>query len=163
MDANEHINNFNSFLRVSKIDELPQIINILLGQLSLVGPRPLQFEYQKLYNEEQLKRFNVMPGITGWSQINSKENTTTWKKKFELDIWYVENCSFLLDLKIIFLTLKILSLSFQKNKKSYESKNLMVQLNLNKFFNIIFYNFYLNFYKIFWFIGINIKRNTSFT
>ena len=123
MDANEHINNFNSFLRVSKIDELPQIINILLGQLSLVGPRPLQFEYQKLYNEVQLKSFNVLPGITGWSQINSKENTTTWKKKFELDIWYVENCSFLLDLKIIFLTLKIVSLSFfKKNKKSYRIK-----------------------------------------
>jgi len=91
------------FLRKTRLDELPQLINILKNDISFVGPRPLLMEYNSLYNEEQKKRLNVKPGITGWSQINGG-NLITWKKKFELDIWYVQNRSLYLNFKIILLT-----------------------------------------------------------
>ncbi|MES9667340.1 sugar transferase [Bacillus cereus] len=95
---------FGKTLRKYSIDELPQLINVIKGDLSLVGPRPLLMEYLPLYSSKQAKRHDVKPGITGWAQINGR-NSITWEEKFELDVWYVENRSFLLDLKIIVLTI----------------------------------------------------------
>ena len=95
---------FGKKLRKYSIDELPQLINVIKGDLSLVGPRPLLMEYLPLYSSKQAKRHNVKPGITGWAQINGR-NLITWEEKFELDVWYVENYSFLLDLEIIVLTI----------------------------------------------------------
>lgn len=97
------ITKFGKVLRSLSIDELPQLLNILMGDMSFVGPRPLLLEYLPLYSKEQIKRHNVIPGITGWSQVNGR-NSISWKEKFELDIWYVNNQSFLLDLKIIIKT-----------------------------------------------------------
>ena len=91
------------FLRKTRLDELPQLLNILKNDISFVGPRPLLMEYNSLYNEEQKKRLNVKPGITGWSQINGG-SLITWKKKFELDVWYIQNRSLYLNFKIILLT-----------------------------------------------------------
>ena len=123
-DSNNHINIYSNFLRYFKFDELPQLINILRGDISLVGPRPLHYEYKELYNKKYLKRFNVMPGITGWSQIKSNDNMS-WLEKFDLDLWYVDNRNFFLDLKIILLTIKNLILSiFVKKKKSQPIKKL---------------------------------------
>jgi sugar transferase EpsL len=92
-----------SFLRKYSLDELPQLINVLKGDLSLVGPRPLLMEYLPLYSEEQMKRHNVRPGITGWAQVNGR-NGISWEEKFKLDVWYVNNYSILLDIKILLLT-----------------------------------------------------------
>ncbi len=92
-------------LRNLSFDELPQLFNVLKGDLSIVGPRPLLMEYLPLYSSEQMRRHDVKPGITGWAQVNGR-NALTWKKKFELDVWYVDNQSFLLDLKIIILTIR---------------------------------------------------------
>lgn len=92
-------------IRNSSIDELPQLINVLKGDLSLVGPRPLLMEYLPLYNEEQRKRHNVKPGITGWAQINGR-NAITWEQKFKLDVWYAENQSFKLDMYILYKTIE---------------------------------------------------------
>ncbi|MFW3644021.1 sugar transferase [Staphylococcus caprae] len=92
------------FIRNSSIDELPQLINVLKGDISLVGPRPLLMEYLPLYNQEQKKRHNVKPGITGWAQINGR-NAISWDAKFKLDVWYVENQSFKLDMYIIYKTI----------------------------------------------------------
>lgn len=92
------------FIRKTSIDELPQLINVLKGDMSLIGPRPLLIDYLPLYSNDQKKRHNVRPGITGWAQINGR-NAISWTEKFELDIWYVENMSFKLDLKIILLTI----------------------------------------------------------
>ncbi|MDH7446564.1 sugar transferase [Aquimarina sp. 2201CG14-23] len=94
-----------TFVRKTSLDEIPQLINVLKGDMSLIGPRPLIIEYLPIYNEVQKKRHNVRPGITGWAQINGR-NSITWKKKFEYDVWYVENCNFLLDMKIFGMTLK---------------------------------------------------------
>lgn len=91
------------FIRKTSLDELPQLINILKGDMSLIGPRPLLPEYLSLYNDEQKKRHLIKPGITGWAQINGR-NAISWTKKLEYDVWYVENISFLLDIKIIFKT-----------------------------------------------------------
>jgi undecaprenyl phosphate N,N'-diacetylbacillosamine 1-phosphate transferase len=91
------------FLRKTSFDEGPQVLNILKGDMSIIGPRPLLPEYLPLYNKTQKKRHNVKPGITGWAQINGR-NAISWKKKFEYDVWYVENRSFLLDVKIFFKT-----------------------------------------------------------
>lgn len=91
------------FLRKTSFDEAPQVINILKGDMSIIGPRPLLPEYLPLYNDKQKKRHNVKPGITGWAQINGR-NAISWNKKFEYDVWYVENRSFLLDVKIFFKT-----------------------------------------------------------
>ena len=93
-----------SFIRKSSIDELPQLINVLKGDISIVGPRPLLMEYIPLYNDEQKKRHDVKPGITGWAQINGR-NAISWDAKFKLDVWYVENQSFKLDLYIIYKTI----------------------------------------------------------
>jgi sugar transferase EpsL len=94
---------FGQFLRKNSLDELPQLVNVLKGEMSLVGPRPLLVDYMPLFNDRQLRRFEVKPGMTGWAQINGR-NELSWKGKFELDVWYVENQSFLLDLKISYLT-----------------------------------------------------------
>lgn len=93
------------FVRTTSIDELPQLINVLKGDMALIGPRPLLSQYLSLYNKEQARRHDVRPGITGWAQVNGR-NAISWSKKFELDVWYVDHCSFLLDLKILFLTIK---------------------------------------------------------
>lgn len=94
---------FGKILRKFSLDELPQLINVLKGDLSLVGPRPLLMEYIPLYSEEQASRHRVKPGITGWAQVNGR-NEITWEEKFELDIWYVNHQSLIFDLKILWLT-----------------------------------------------------------
>ena len=101
----ERLTTFGSFIRRNSLDELPQLFNVLKGDLSLVGPRPLLPEYLPLYSKEQARRHNVKPGITGWAQVNGR-NAISWKQKFELDVWYVNHISFKLDLKILFLTLR---------------------------------------------------------
>lgn len=97
------LTSFGRFLRKYSMDEYPQLWNVLKGDLSLVGPRPLLIEYMPLYTKEQSMRHNVRPGITGWAQVNGR-NALSWEDKFKLDIWYVNNQSFLLDLRILFLT-----------------------------------------------------------
>ena len=93
------------FVRSTSLDELPQLINVLKGDMSLIGPRPLLEKYIPLYSKEQYRRHEVRPGITGWAQVNGRNNIS-WAKKFELDVYYVDNCSLLLDLKIFWLTIK---------------------------------------------------------
>jgi len=101
---------FGHFLRSTSLDELPEFFNVIRGNMSLVGPRPLRMEYLKRYTTEQMRRHNVKPGITGWAQVNGR-NALTWEEKFKYDIWYVEHQSFWLDLKIIILTIwKILKM-----------------------------------------------------
>ena len=90
-------------IRQLSLDELPQLFNVLMGDMSLVGPRPLLYKYMPLYNEEQLRRHDVRPGITGWAQVNGR-NSITWTRKFELDVYYVDNLSFDLDIEILWLT-----------------------------------------------------------
>ena len=100
---NQRMTPVGTFIRKSSIDELPQLINVLKGDISLVGPRPLLMEYLPLYNDEQKKRHNVKPGITGWAQVNGR-NAISWDQKFKLDVWYAENQSFKLDMYIIYKT-----------------------------------------------------------
>ncbi len=100
----QRLTKIGSFVRKTSIDEIPQLINVLKGEMSLIGPRPLLPEYLPLYNEMQKKRHEVKPGITGWAQINGR-NAISWQQKFEYDCWYVDNISFLLDCKILFLTI----------------------------------------------------------
>ena len=101
----ERMTPFGSFLRSSSLDELPELWNVLKGEMSLVGPRPLLMEYLPLYSPEQYRRHEARPGVTGWAQVNGR-NALSWDEKFKLDVWYVDNRSFSLDLKIIFLTIK---------------------------------------------------------
>jgi lipopolysaccharide/colanic/teichoic acid biosynthesis glycosyltransferase len=101
----ERLTKVGRFVRSTSIDELPQLFNVLKGDMALIGPRPLLPQYLKLYTPEQARRHNVRPGITGWAQVNGR-NSISWTKKFELDVWYVDNCSPMLDLKIIALTIK---------------------------------------------------------
>ncbi len=96
---------FGRFVRAASLDELPQLINVLKGDMALIGPRPLLPEYLELYSKEQLRRHNVRPGITGWAQVNGR-NSISWTQKFEYDVWYVDHLSFQLDLKIIIMTIK---------------------------------------------------------
>lgn len=96
---------FGAMVRKLSLDEIPQLLNVIKGDMSLVGPRPLLVEYLALYNEQQAKRHHVRPGITGWAQVNGR-NTLGWEKKFEFDVWYVQNLSFKLDIKILYLTLR---------------------------------------------------------
>ena len=93
------------FVRSTSLDELPQLINVLKGDMALIGPRPLLVQYLPVYDKEQARRHEVRPGITGWAQVNGR-NAISWRRKFELDVWYVDHCSFLLDLKIVFMTIK---------------------------------------------------------
>lgn len=101
----ERMTRFGWILRSSSLDEIPQLWNVLCGDMSLVGPRPLLMEYLPLYNERQLRRHDVRPGITGWAQVNGRNNLS-WQTKFEFDVWYVENQSFFLDMKILLMTVK---------------------------------------------------------
>ncbi|MCQ4290622.1 sugar transferase [Pseudomonas stutzeri] len=101
----ERMTPFGQFLRSTSLDELPELWNVLKGDMSLVGPRPLLMEYLPLYSPEQYRRHETRPGVTGWAQVNGR-NTLSWDEKFKLDVWYVDNRSFLLDLQILFLTVK---------------------------------------------------------
>ncbi|WP_345890679.1 sugar transferase [Vibrio crassostreae] len=105
LDNNARLTYFGRALRASSLDELPGLWNVIKGDMSLVGPRPLLPEYLPLYNKEQSRRHDVRPGITGWAQVNGR-NAISWEKKFEFDIWYVDNRSLLLDMKILVLTVK---------------------------------------------------------
>ncbi len=96
---------FGKFLRSTSLDELPGLLNVLKGEMSLVGPRPLLVEYLPLYSEKQSRRHEVNPGITGWAQVNGR-NAISWDQKFDLDVWYVDNQSFWLDIKILWMTIK---------------------------------------------------------
>ncbi len=117
----KRITNFGLFLRKTSLDELPQLINVIKGDMSIVGPRPLLVDYLPLYNEFQNKRHKVKPGITGWAQINGR-NAISWDEKFKLDVYYVENISFWLDLNIILKTLyKVLG---QKNVNNKEGETM---------------------------------------
>ena len=100
---NDRLTNVGGFIRKTSLDELPQLINVLKGEMSIVGPRPLLFKYMPLYSEEHKRRHDVKPGITGWAQVNGR-NSISWKRKFELDVYYVNNLSFLLDIRILLLT-----------------------------------------------------------
>jgi sugar transferase EpsL len=100
----ERLTPLGQFLRRFSLDELPQLLNVLKGELSLVGPRPLLMEYLPLYSKEQARRHNVRPGITGWAQVNGR-NAISWEEKFKYDVWYVDHQSFWLDLKILWLTM----------------------------------------------------------
>lgn len=104
--SDEHrLTPIGAFVRKTSLDELPQLVNVIKGDMSIVGPRPLLPQYLPLYNEKQKQRHNVRPGITGWAQVNGR-NAISWTKKFELDVWYVDHLSFSLDVKIFFLTIK---------------------------------------------------------
>ncbi|MBB1482034.1 sugar transferase [Pseudoalteromonas sp. SG41-2] len=102
---NERMTKFGAFLRSTSLDELPGLFNVLKGDMSLVGPRPLLVQYLPLYSAEQARRHNVRPGITGWAQVNGR-NAISWDQKFKFDVWYVDNQSLLLDFKILLLTVK---------------------------------------------------------
>lgn len=99
----QRITKIGKFIRATSLDELPQLFNVLKGDMSLIGPRPLVPRYLKLYSKEQMRRHEVRPGITGWAQVNGR-NSITWTKKFELDVWYVDHVSLWLDIKIIWMT-----------------------------------------------------------
>lgn len=99
------ITSAGKFVRKTSIDELPQLFNVLKGDMSLIGPRPLVPRYLELYNKEQMRRHEVRPGITGWAQVNGR-NSISWTKKFEYDVWYVDHCSFILDVKILWMTVR---------------------------------------------------------
>ena len=103
LSNNERVTKLGSFLRSFSLDELPELINIIRGDMSLIGPRALLVQYLGLYNDEQIRRHEVLPGLTGWAQINGR-NSITWSEKFKLDVWYVDNWSLWLDIKIFFLT-----------------------------------------------------------
>jgi sugar transferase EpsL len=100
----ERLTPFGKFLRATSLDELPELLNVLRGEMSLVGPRPLLMQYLPRYSPEQARRHHVLPGITGWAQVNGR-NAIGWQQKFALDVWYVDNWSFWLDIKILFLTI----------------------------------------------------------
>ena len=104
LPANLRVTKIGAFIRKTSIDELPQLFNVLKGDMSLIGPRPLMPGYLKLYSQEQMRRHLVRPGISGWAQVNGR-NAISWTKKFEYDVWYVDHLSFLLDCKIIYMTL----------------------------------------------------------
>lgn len=101
----QRLTKVGKLIRSTSVYELPQLINVLKGDMALIGPRPLLPQYLPLYNKEQARRHEVRPGITGWAQVNGR-NAISWAKKFELDVWYVDHCSFILDLRIIVLTIK---------------------------------------------------------
>lgn len=101
----QRLTKLGRFIRSTSIDELPQLINVLKGDMALIGPRPLLVQYLPLYSPEQARRHEVRPGITGWAQVNGR-NAISWKEKFELDVWYVDNVSIITDIKVIFITIK---------------------------------------------------------
>lgn len=117
----KRITNTGKFIRKYSLDEIPQLFNVLIGDMSLIGPRPLLVKYLPLYNEFQKKRHDVKPGITGWAQVNGR-NAISWSQKFELDVWYTENISFVTDMKIIFSTIK--KVIFKEDINSDDNVNM---------------------------------------
>lgn len=103
LPGEQRITGIGRVIRAASLDELPQLLNVLMGDMSLIGPRPLMPRYLKLYSKEQMRRHEVRPGITGWAQVNGR-NSITWTKKFELDVWYVDHLSLWLDIKILYMT-----------------------------------------------------------
>ena len=101
----DRLTGFGKFVRKTSLDEIPQLLNVIKGDMSFVGPRPLLPQYLPIYNEEQTRRHEVKPGITGWAQVNGR-NAISWTRKFELDVWYVDHISFILDIKILFMTIQ---------------------------------------------------------
>jgi undecaprenyl phosphate N,N'-diacetylbacillosamine 1-phosphate transferase len=149
LSEDKRLTKFGAALRSLSLDELPELINVLKGEMSFVGPRPLRMYYLPLYNEYQMRRHEVRPGITGWAQVNGR-NSLTWEQKFDLDVWYVDNHSFWLDIKILWLTfLKVIkrenitasdgnfTLPFQGTgeKKVTEEEILIMKHNENKLNN----------------------------
>jgi lipopolysaccharide/colanic/teichoic acid biosynthesis glycosyltransferase len=122
----ERLTTVGSFVRKTSLDEIPQLLNVIKGDMSLIGPRPLVSQYLALYNENQKRRHEIKPGISGWAQVNGR-NAISWKQKFEYDVWYVDNISFMLDLKILFITLKKVVIK--------EGVNMDNDIALNKAFN----------------------------
>ena len=122
LSDDERLSKVGLFIRKTSLDELPQLFNILKGEMSFIGPRPLLVEYLELYNKMQKQRHNVIPGISGWAQINGR-NAISWEQKFEYDVWYVNNQSFLLDMKIFWMTLlKVLNRSGVSSSSSVTMK-----------------------------------------
>jgi len=121
LDDNGRATKVGNVIRSLSLDELPQLLNVIKGEISLVGPRPLLMEYLPLYSEEQVRRHNVRPGITGWAQVNGR-NGITWEDKFNYDLYYVDNQSFLFDLKIIFMTIKTVFIKEGIQEKGHFSK-----------------------------------------
>ena len=121
----DRLTKFGKFLRSTSLDEIPELLNVIRGEMSLVGPRPLLVEYLKKYSKEERKRHEVRPGITGWAQVNGRNNTT-WEDRFKNDIYYVENISFLLDMKIIIKTfLKVIKKSDINQSEDVTMKNFL--------------------------------------
>lgn len=114
----DRLTRFGSLLRRSSLDELPELWNVIRGDMNLVGPRPLLTEYLPLYTEDQMRRHDVLPGITGWSQVNGR-NALSWEEKFALDTWYVDNRSFLLDMKILALTIAAVFRTHEINQEGH--------------------------------------------
>jgi len=128
LDDEKRLTNFGKIVRKLSLDELPQFWNVLKGEMSIIGPRPLLEEYLVLYSVHQARRHEVRPGITGWAQVNGR-NELDWQKRFELDVWYVDNVSFLLDLKIIFLTIQKI---FKREGVSQQGHATMPKFRGNK-------------------------------
>lgn len=124
LEFDERVTKVGTFLRKVSLDEIPQLINVLIGDMSLIGPRPLLIEYLPLYSEVQKRRHDVKPGVTGWAQVNGR-NAISWEKKFDYDVWYVDHLSFMVDLKIILLTIKKVIIS--------EGVNSQADLNMEAF------------------------------
>lgn len=121
LDFDKRVTKLGKFIRKYSLDEIPQLFNVLKGDMSLIGPRPLMVEYLPLYNNTQKRRHEVKPGITGWAQVNGR-NAILWVKKFEYDVWYVDNISLVLDIKILLLTVK--KVIFKDGVNSSESLNM---------------------------------------
>ena len=121
----DRITPVGAWVRKLSLDELPQLINVIKGDMSLIGPRPLLIKYLPLYNNEQKRRHDVKPGITGWAQVNGR-NSIDWNKKFELDVWYVDNISAILDLKILYLTIVKV---FKREGINVDQNNTMTPFN----------------------------------
>lgn len=121
----DRLTKVGSFVRSTSLDELPQLINVLKGDMALIGPRPLLVEYLSLYSKEQMRRHDVRPGITGWAQCHGR-NAISWTEKFKLDVWYVDHLSFLTDLKVIYYTIKTV---FNRSGISHEGSATMEDFN----------------------------------